>query len=182
MKLYAYVLAAFDKTPEELHIHPAAKKFYGLQLDIYINGYIQHCSRGFRPAADFPSCWLLRAGSMGAIIIANRSIQTCTRPVWNQYGWAYGAWTSYRRFGSTACNPGRCDRGCGHSAHPRVIAWPGRKGTTGRAQFKLGELAVEWAQTAEANQQYARALELFQEMGAVPDADRTRAAVGQLAS
>jgi tetratricopeptide (TPR) repeat protein len=47
----------------------------------------------------------------------------------------------------------------------------------GRTHFELGELAAERAEAAEAKRQYARALALFEEMGAVPDAERTRAAL-----
>lgn len=42
----------------------------------------------------------------------------------------------------------------------------------GRTHFELAELAVERSETAEAKQHYARALDLFEEMGAVPDAVR----------
>ena len=42
----------------------------------------------------------------------------------------------------------------------------------GRTLLELGELAAGRSQTAEAKQHYARALELFEEMGAIPDAAR----------
>ena len=47
----------------------------------------------------------------------------------------------------------------------------------GRTLVELGELAREQSKTAEAKQQYAKALQLFEEMGAVPDAARTREAL-----
>ena len=48
----------------------------------------------------------------------------------------------------------------------------------GRTMFELGELAARQTQTAVAQEHYARALALFEEMGAGPDADRTRAKMG----
>jgi tetratricopeptide (TPR) repeat protein len=50
----------------------------------------------------------------------------------------------------------------------------------GRTHFELGQLAVDRYDTAEAKQQYARALALFEEMGAVPDAGRARKALSLL--
>jgi len=47
----------------------------------------------------------------------------------------------------------------------------------GRTLLELGELATDRSQPAEAKEHYARALELFEEMGALPDAKRTRAAL-----
>ena len=51
----------------------------------------------------------------------------------------------------------------------------------GRTHFELGQLAVDRSDTAEAKQQYARSLELFKEMGAVPDAGRVRTGLSILA-
>ncbi|HSG16731.1 MAG TPA: tetratricopeptide repeat protein [Anaerolineae bacterium] len=47
----------------------------------------------------------------------------------------------------------------------------------GRTHFELGELAADREQPAEAKQHYARALTLFEEMGAMPDAKRARDAL-----
>ena len=47
----------------------------------------------------------------------------------------------------------------------------------GRTHLELGQLATDRTQTAAAKQQYTRALELFEEMGAVPDAGRARKAL-----
>jgi len=52
----------------------------------------------------------------------------------------------------------------------------------GRTYFELGELAAERSETAEAKRRYDRALALFEEMGAVPDAARTRLALSLLNS
>ncbi|HET6445897.1 MAG TPA: hypothetical protein VFI27_15115, partial [candidate division Zixibacteria bacterium] len=43
----------------------------------------------------------------------------------------------------------------------------------GRTHFELGELAANESETTRAIQHYSRALNLFEEMGAVPDAERT---------
>jgi tetratricopeptide (TPR) repeat protein len=47
----------------------------------------------------------------------------------------------------------------------------------GRTHLELGELAAGLSQPAEAKQHYAAALALFEEMGARPDAERTRDAL-----
>ena len=47
----------------------------------------------------------------------------------------------------------------------------------GRTYFELGQLAVDRSDTAAAKQRNARALELFEEMGAVPDGARAHAAL-----
>ena len=47
----------------------------------------------------------------------------------------------------------------------------------GRTHFELGQLAADRSDAAGAKQHYARALTLFEEMGAVPDAARVRAAL-----
>ena len=47
----------------------------------------------------------------------------------------------------------------------------------GRTLFELGELAAERSQPAKAKQHFARALALFEEMGATPDAKRTQVAL-----
>ncbi len=47
----------------------------------------------------------------------------------------------------------------------------------GRTRFELGELAVARSDTAEASEQYARALELFKVMGAAPDVWKARKAL-----
>jgi len=50
----------------------------------------------------------------------------------------------------------------------------------GRTHFELGELAEHQSDTAKAKQHYSRALNLFEEMGAVPDAERTRESISKL--
>lgn len=50
----------------------------------------------------------------------------------------------------------------------------------GRTHFELGELAVAQADTAEAHRQYSNALNLFEEMKALPDAARTRSELALL--
>jgi tetratricopeptide (TPR) repeat protein len=47
----------------------------------------------------------------------------------------------------------------------------------GRTLLELGELAAERSQPGQAKQHYARALALFEEMGAIPDAKRARDAL-----
>ena len=47
----------------------------------------------------------------------------------------------------------------------------------GRTHFELGELAANRFQLAQAKQHYTKALELFLEMGATPDAKRARDAL-----
>jgi len=49
----------------------------------------------------------------------------------------------------------------------------------GRTHFELGDLASDRAETTEATEHYSRALDLFEEMGAVPDAGRARAALAK---
>jgi tetratricopeptide (TPR) repeat protein len=44
----------------------------------------------------------------------------------------------------------------------------------GRTHLELGQLAEDRSQAAEAKQHYTQAMELFEEMGAVPDAGRAR--------
>ena len=55
----------------------------------------------------------------------------------------------------------------------------GTRWQLGRTHFELGELAADQSQPAQAKQHYARALALFEEMGAIPDAKRTRDALAQ---
>jgi tetratricopeptide (TPR) repeat protein len=50
----------------------------------------------------------------------------------------------------------------------------------GRTHVELGELAAGQPETAEAKQHYSRALNLFEEMGAVPDAERVRESISKL--
>jgi tetratricopeptide (TPR) repeat protein len=50
----------------------------------------------------------------------------------------------------------------------------------GRTHFELGELAADRSQPAEAKQHYVRALVLFEEMGAIPDAARTQAGLSKV--
>jgi tetratricopeptide (TPR) repeat protein len=50
----------------------------------------------------------------------------------------------------------------------------------GRTHLELGQLAADRSDAAAAKQQYTRALELFEEMGAVPDAGRARKALSLL--
>ena len=47
----------------------------------------------------------------------------------------------------------------------------------GRTHFELGDLATARSRPAQAKQHYATALELFEEMGAVPDARRAKDAL-----
>ena len=47
----------------------------------------------------------------------------------------------------------------------------------GRTHFELGELAAVRSQPTQAKQHYATALTLFEEMGAMPDAERARDAL-----
>ncbi len=50
----------------------------------------------------------------------------------------------------------------------------------GRTLFELGELAAAQADTVRARDHFTRALGAFQEMHAVPDAERTEAALQRL--
>jgi len=52
----------------------------------------------------------------------------------------------------------------------------------GRTHFELGELAEHQSDTDKAKQHYSKALNLFEEMGAVPDAERAREAISKLNS
>ncbi len=47
----------------------------------------------------------------------------------------------------------------------------------GRTHYQLGELAVARSDTAEAREQFARALKWFEELRAAPDAARTQSAL-----
>jgi len=51
----------------------------------------------------------------------------------------------------------------------------GTRWQIGRTLFELGELAAPLTSTAEAHDYFARALAVFEKMGAAPDAARTRA-------
>jgi len=50
----------------------------------------------------------------------------------------------------------------------------------GRTNVELGEVAAYQSDTAKAKQQYSRALNLFEEMGAVPDAEKVRESLSKL--
>jgi tetratricopeptide (TPR) repeat protein len=50
----------------------------------------------------------------------------------------------------------------------------------GRTHVELGELTAARSETAEATQHYSKALNLFEEMGAVPDAERVRESISKL--
>lgn len=50
----------------------------------------------------------------------------------------------------------------------------------GRTHFELGDLASDRAETTKAKQHYSRALDLFEEMGAAPDAERARESISKL--
>lgn len=50
----------------------------------------------------------------------------------------------------------------------------------GRTHFELGELALYRSETDIAEEHYSRALNLFEDMGAVPDAERARESISRL--
>ena len=52
----------------------------------------------------------------------------------------------------------------------------------GRTHLELGEMFVEQSKTAEAKRHYVRALELFEEMGAIPDAARAHEGLSKVKS
>jgi tetratricopeptide (TPR) repeat protein len=53
----------------------------------------------------------------------------------------------------------------------------GTKWQTGRTLFELGELALAKSENEAAHNHFARAQEMFEEMGAGPDATRTKAII-----